>query len=417
MSKADAKQNGTGPDVADEQTPLVKARGTIQMDLAQSEELEWTSLRVDPTVCDQENDEVHVEAIRCRARRWCCLSKKLNNSLEFWGYFNLILQIAGAALSTLATQLPNMGWFVGIAGGVCLTFVPVISSSFLGPAKADERVRTRLVAENLKSEYYLYLAKVHPYDDKDRFKVLLQRVQDHQQCVNDVRALYALTKLADFKEEGMPPTKGRRGYVSARLNVEYQTFRKKARHNANIGMVLTRIQYTLAGVAAFIGMLAGSAGGANHVVNDATDPSTQTIFVEFVSTKLGAWAAVFATATAATSSFVKMGKYYELAAIFSESAQKLEDLFLLAHEQHFFEHKHQSWYKKEWSVFVLKCEEIIAQENDKWENIFHKKDPSATRSEATASFTASLDVSSRAPSPTSDYGKEQAPMSTSEHGE
>jgi len=412
----DAKQNETGPDVADEQTPLVKARGTIQMALAKDEE--WTSLCVDPTVCDQENDEMHVESIRNRARRWSCLSKKLNRSLKFWGYFNLILQIAGAALSTLATQLPNMGWIVGIAGGLCLTFVPVISSSFLGPAKAEKRVRTRNVAENLKSEYYLYLAKVHPYDDKStRFKVLLERVQDCQQSVSDVRALYALTKLADVKEEEMPPTKGRRGYVSARLNVEYQNLRKKARYNADIGMLLTRIQYTLGGVAALIGMLAGSAGGANYVVNDATDPSAQAIFVEFVSTKLGAWAAVFATATAAISSSITMGKYFELAAIFSESAQKLEDLFLLAHEQHFFEDQSQEWYKKEWSVFVLDCEEIIAQENYKWENIFQMKGPSATRSESTTSFSASLDVSSRAPSPTSDSGKEQAPVSTSEHGE
>jgi len=377
------EQENENDDVAvDEETPLRQRRKS-----------DWINLTAESTGrCVHENQKVHVEAIRDRSLRWHALSKEFDHRLKFWSYVNLSLQIGGAALSTLATQLQDYGWGVGVLGLVCLAFVPVIASNFLGHERHGELVRTRHVAELVKSEYYLFLAKVRPYDnEKTRFGMLLERVREHQSLAEDVRAAFARMSHADVKGyDTMPPTTSKEGYVSERLDKEYQKLRNKAKKYSNRGMRLSIIQYTFGGIAALIGMLSGSVGGAQNMVNDVTEQNAQALFVQFVSTKLGAWAAVFATATAATSSFISMSKYYELAAMFSGSAQMLEDCYLLAREQNFFKKR-----PDEWSKFVIQCEDIIVQENDKWAAIEEKKAENQRASVATSkiSFGGELSAS------------------------
>lgn len=137
----------------------------------------------------------------------------------------------------------------------------------------------------------------------------------------------------------------------------------------------------MGGLAAFIGMLSGSVGG--YVPDVAhTNHSAQAVFAKFVSTKLGAWAAVFATATAALSSFIKQERYFELASTFSEAATNLEDQFLLAHERNFFGVGLEKENQEEWAKFVRGCENVVDQENHKWNAIMREKGPKAVNDDA-----------------------------------
>jgi hypothetical protein len=82
-------------------------------------------------------------------------------------------------------------------------------------------------------------------------------------------------------------------------------------------------------------------------------------FVAFVSGGLGAWAAVFTTAAAAVAGHIANTKHHEISAMYSVTAQRLEDLSLHVRDT-------AKTGTEEWSDFVLNCEAEISQENAKW---------------------------------------------------
>jgi hypothetical protein len=89
---------------------------------------------------------------------------------------------------------------------------------------------------------------------------------------------------------------------------------------------LTYLVYTLGSIAALIGFLSGSVGGASATIDGG---GARNKFVAFVSGGLGAWAAVFTTAAAAAvAGHIANTKDHEISAMYSVTAQRLEDLSL-----------------------------------------------------------------------------------------
>jgi hypothetical protein len=306
-----------------------------------------------------------------RYRRWSQVAGKQKKRLDRWRRIELYLASAGAALTTGASQIGEWGWVAALVGSVCLAAAPLTRKTFLGADQVSAWTRSRVVVELLKREFYLFGSAVRPYDkgsDEDRFQKLLKNVGEITHSVEDLRSLYAL-EIADKKP--MPLKLDRQGYIDTRLNGQYRYFRSKAKTHAEEGNRLTYIVYTLSSIAALIGFLSGSVGGASVTVDGG---GARNKFVAFVSGGLGAWAAVFTTAAAAVSGHIAHTKHHEVSAMYSVTAQRLEDLSLEVRDT-------AKTGTEEWSDFVLNCEAEISQENAKWTAINTKSKKIAEQGE------------------------------------
>jgi hypothetical protein len=302
-----------------------------------------------------------------RYRRWRRVADKRKDALDNWRRVEIYLASAGAALTTGASQLGDWGWVAALLGGLCLAAAPLTRKTFLGPDKVSAWTRSRAVVELLKREFYLFRSSVRPYDegsDKDRFQTFLKNAGEITAEVEDLRSYYAL-EIWDKKP--VPPPLDRKGYIDKRLNGQYDYFRSKAKTHAEDGNRLANIVYALGSIAALIGFLTGSVG-VSSVTGDGSGARNK--FVAFVSGGLGAWAAVLTTAAAAVSGHDANTKHFEISAMYSLTAQRLEDLSLQDTAEMGTE---------EWSDFVLNCEAEISQENAKWTATMNKTEQGEIR--------------------------------------
>jgi hypothetical protein len=294
-----------------------------------------------------------------RYRRWDQVAVKRKKVLHKWSRVEKYLSSAGAALTTGASQVGDWGWAAALLGGVFLGAAPMIRKTFLGPDQVSARTRSRVMVELLKREFYLFRSSVRPYDegsDEDLFQKILKNTVEITDSVEDLRSLYAV-EISDKQE--MPLKLDREGYIEKRLNGQCSYFRSKAKTHAEDGNRLTFIVYAFGSIAALIGFLSGSFGGVSVAVDSS---GARNKFAAFVSGGLGAWAAVFTTMAATVAGHNAQTKHHEVSAMYSVTAQTLEDLSLQLRDT-------AKTGTEEWSDFVLNCEAEISQENAKWSSM------------------------------------------------
>jgi len=193
-------------------------------------------------------------------RVWAATSRALKSRLTHWSVGVLTLTLVGTALGTMGPFLPGppavrsaLPWIAAVALGLAAYF----TSQLLGDSAREAWVKTRAMAEGLKSECYLYVTRTAPFSGDDAAEVLGRRTEA---LLGSVSSVLAVSVSGNDLSKGFPDAPWTvDDYVTRRVQEQIDSFYKVAiaRHQRAVrkGQV-TAIAF---GVAAVI--LSASAGG------------------------------------------------------------------------------------------------------------------------------------------------------------
>ena len=279
-------------------------------------------------------------------RKFALTSRKRKEELTSWRYRVLLFGIIGAVLGTLCQEsiragfnntdnlnwVPSaLGWLSAIAIGLATYF----GKEIVNPYQEKNWIRSRSMAEALKTEIYLFLSNTTPYDTDSKPEVLIKKTEELLKQVEDLptEVISEEQKQKDMPTEDLTVD----GYIQKRVNDQINNFyiqrsnelKQKMERNKNIGLSLGVIAVIL-GVLGATGWTAG-------------------------------WIAVISTITASVAAYAYAGRYQYLIISYQTTADKLERL-------------RTSWKvkgktdadKEERNKFIIECEEVISIENSAW---------------------------------------------------
>jgi len=329
-----------------------------------------------------------VQLLWDRFRRWNSVAIKCRKGIEKWRLITVVCTISGSVFATLATQLPgDQAWACALGGGLLLGCVPKIKQNHTSPAKVDEWVRTRTVAEAIKAEIFKFRTGIQPYNDNNvattASQILMEKINTIDDGVQDLRHHYVLCPT-DGKPA--PPVLDRTTYIDTRVKQQINNyFRRYAKILATRGRRESLAVSFLTSMAALIGLVVGSSGGiqsddsssatapTDNVVLDTSNAAVMTMtqeddgssppsmfmdVLDFMA-HLGIWVAVLTTAAAAISAQSAESKNDEISSLYSSTAQHLEDLYLQLSPK-------ATPGTPEWEEFVMECETTIAVQYKSW---------------------------------------------------
>mmetsp|Transcript_48731 Transcript_48731/g.146847 ORF Transcript_48731/g.146847 Transcript_48731/m.146847 type:complete len:311 (-) Transcript_48731:863-1795(-) len=294
-----------------------------------------------------------VQSIWERHIIWKLIAQRQKTAVVRWRLCALYLSVAGAALQTLSTQLPLPAKsVVSITGGLCIALIPFITNRFLSKEKLQRESRSKVTAEAIKAEVFMFRASVAPYNNvaEDRVVLLLNKVEA---ITSDMKDLFFLYESQDpgSEKDGPPGPLDRSvsDYIDVRVMKEINGHRNAARRLAKRATFFERIHSFLNSVAAGIGFLAGSTS----------------MYTDGVVPFLVPWGAVATTAAGAVATHIHSAKLVEKSSQLSATAKRLEILKLRLGGD-------VEPVSQEWTNFVRNCEEAIGAENPKWNAVKHE---------------------------------------------
>ena len=246
------------------------------------------------------------------------------------------LTIAAAALTTLATQVADVGSPVRkallLCAAVSVGLAPVARSQ-LATGSIMEWTRARSVSEALKSDLYTFLAGTGPYRGADRSRQLEARTQ---QVLVDAGDLLRFTAGLQPVSRALPTVQDVDSYVAERLDRQLRWYADRA---ADLQTSLNRVRYAVLTLTV-IGVMLAAAGAALDV------------------TAVAAWVAVVTTVTAAVAAYAAGSRYeYQLVEYLRTAAQ--------------LDHLRSGWAagvhdQASGDAFVANCEHVISVQNEAW---------------------------------------------------
>jgi SMODS and SLOG-associating 2TM effector domain 1/Protein of unknown function (DUF4231) len=247
----------------------------------------------------------------------------------------LVLTIAGAVLSTLATEATSLstaaGKVLAVAAGAAVALAP-IARTYLAPASVEDWTRARSVSEGLKSELYTYLAAGSPYQGEDRDAQLMARTGQVQTDAADL-IRYA-TGLCPV-DRPLPAVHDADSYLRVRLVPQWEWYTTRANGLKTRLTWVKRVQFGLSLLAAILGVLAATLA--------VTAPA--------------AWIAVATTVSVAITAYAAGSRYEYQLVEYLRTAFQLDQL------------------RKNWAAghgtmtsdaFVHECEQVISVQNEGW---------------------------------------------------
>jgi hypothetical protein len=279
-------------------------------------------------------------------REYAMNSRKRKAEISGWRLRVLILGISGAVLGTLCQEtmrlgldkaadwswLPSvLGWSSAAAIGVATFF----GKELVNPDQERQWIRSRSMAEALKAEVVLFLARTHPYNTDEKAQTLIARSDELLAAVADLQTEI----IAEQEKQKRLPTAYLTidQYINERVTEQIDNFYRprsdelirKMKKNKKIGMFL--------GMASVILGAFGASGWT------------------------AGWIAVISTIAASIAAFSYAGRYQYLIVSYQATANKLERL------------------RTQWEVsgmsdadteerdkFIRECEEVISIENSAW---------------------------------------------------
>ena len=315
-----------------------------------------------------------VKAIWNDQRLWSKFADKKKAKIE--GIRNLVLglTIAGAALQTLATQTPHIGWVIAMIGGICIGLVPWLSGKHLGRENIDEWTRGRSASQAIKGEVYTYRAGAAPYDGDDAVDHLNTA---YDAIKKDLKDLLNAVALIDGDSKEPPGPLGRDEYIAQRVDDQAEDYYKdRAKTMAQKATKLRKVEYGLAIVAAIIGLALGSVGGFDAMIADGAAAGEGTgagAGAEVPEeawgyfSAIGVWVAVLTTAAAAITAHISASRLDEQVSLYMAAREHLLSLKRRLPNE-------AVPGTPAWSEFVRACEETIANQNRDWMAVL-REDP------------------------------------------
>ena len=262
-----------------------------------------------------------------------------------WGVVVFVLTICGAALETLAANLPEL-WdgfplrrAIAGAGAVALALVPFLTRSFLDPSVTSKWLRARSASEGMKSEIYTFLAGAEPYTNPGTIGLLQQKVRSIRGWTQDLERERA---QIGSPTSPAPTVLDAKAYIDSRVSQQIvKYYRPKAQRNAELADRFQIAGIALGGVVAVLGAIATLQGEPN-------------------GSALGPWVAVLTTVGGSITAYAASSRFNFQATTFFATARQLQDLIGE------WSASGKAAPSKEWSDFVRACEETISAENRAW---------------------------------------------------
>ena len=273
-------------------------------------------------------------------------SRKRKDELTKWRFRVLIFGIIGAILGTLCQESirlgfnngSNLSWvpfILGFSSAAAIGLATYFGKELVNPYQEQRWIRSRSMAEALKSEIYLFRSNSPPYDtDRKREKLIENAVE----LLKKVGDLPTEIISEEQKQKGLPTDELTvEEYIQNRVNDQINNFyrpssdelKQKMKRNKNIGLSLGVFAIALGA----LGLTGWTAG----------------------------WIAVVSTIAASITAFAYAGRYQYLIISYQTTANKLEQLRVLWESKGKTDND-----TKERNEFIRECEAVISIENSAW---------------------------------------------------
>lgn len=290
-----------------------------------------------------------------RAAGWSVAADRLKarQTRARWVVFGL--SIAGALGAAIASQIPTnqadsmreVHRDIAVAAAVLLGLATLFSHRFLGKANIVPWTRARAASEALKREAFRFAAAAKPYagDDLKKTEAALNAARDAIETAASkfARPVDHPDRAGSAPRERLTPQQYRAQRLTAAIEKFYLP--KAASYEATAKW-LRFAEFALALVATVVTACAGAFGKSDEPFG--------------VSFDLSALTAVLTTVSGAILAHIEASRLDHLVDTYSATARRLQDLDLT------FAAASVDKDKEPWSVFVNKCEDIIAAENASW---------------------------------------------------
>ena len=266
-----------------------------------------------------------------RQRMWSIAASQLKADLRRWRRVTLGLNVAAAVLATL-------GVLTGLSstGGKVLTFLAALAigvTTLTRPRHSPNIVRdwTRLrsVSEGIKSEVYLRLMQVPPYQRADADAELRKTVTKIEE---DADTLELRLNGIQVEPRTLPELADLDAYVAERIDDQINSYYLK--RAGELDMTLRRVRIALSGLA-LAGIVLAAAGGTWEVE------------------EIAMWVPVISTAAAALTAYAAAERYDFLRVEYARTAGGLRRL-------------RDDRADMPAPDFVKRAEELISVENQAW---------------------------------------------------
>ena len=106
----------------------------------------------------------------------------------------------GAIQVTLAAMTHNSMW-PGLAEAVLAAILAGVAQAAQASKAQQRYFSNRLKAETLRSEYFLFLGRLNPYDDQNPQQMLLDRIDDIAKDLTELQQIALLSRWKEVKRE------------------------------------------------------------------------------------------------------------------------------------------------------------------------------------------------------------------------
>lgn len=279
-------------------------------------------------------------------RTYAATSRKHKKVLSTWRYYVLGLSIIGAILATICQQttgleFENNAWWpwiprvLGVLSAIALGLAAFFSKEILSPDQERRWVRSRSLAEALKSQAYLFVTGAPPYDTTEAIDRLYENTE---KLLGEVTDLAVEFISEEEQRKRIPPVSLTVDqYIEVRITEQIKKFYlPRAKEHQETMKRGKKISLGLGVAAVILGALGASGWTAG-------------------------WVAVISTVTASIAAYLYAGRYQYLVISYQATARRLG---LLS----------SRWRAsgktdadiEERNTFICDCENSISIENSAW---------------------------------------------------
>ena len=279
-------------------------------------------------------------------REYALTSRKRKAELTSWRYRVLLFGVTGAILGTLCQESLRLGFnkipelslvpvALGVSSAIVIGLATYFGREILNPYQEQSWIRSRSMAEALKTEIYLFLSNTSPYDTGNKSETLLKKSDELLKNVEDLPTV----PISEKDRQEKLPTKDLTvdDYIRERVDDQVNNFyrqrsnelKQKMESDKTIGLVL-----------GILAIILGALGATGWTAG---------------------WIAVISTITASVAAYAYAGRYQYLIISYQATGDKLERLRALWKAKGKTDAD-----KDERNKFIIECEEVISIENSAW---------------------------------------------------
>ena len=243
-------------------------------------------------------------------RVWAATSRRLKGQIDRYGKLVLGLTLAGTALGTVGPFLalpPSIRQLMPWVSAIALGMATFLAAQLLSESSREAWVKSRAVAEAVKSEAYLYLTRTAPYDTAEAGTRLTDKISELLQSVTGVLA-ESVSDQERVRGVPGPATWTLPQYIDGRIRDQIAFYsRAIERHREAV----TRAR-----------LIAIALGGISVILSASGSRTAASGSVTWVAAMLG----TVTTAAAAIGSWYQSGNHLQNALSYQTAKAKLERL-------------------------------------------------------------------------------------------